>query len=129
MRKLAGEFGPLERVIMDYVWDQPGAITVRQVFEAVGERRGLAYTTIMTVMDRLQKKRLLRRTKLGRAFVYEAVATREEHTAELVKRVLAGAQDRRAVLLGFVEAVEMDELAELQRLVREAKRRRSARPR
>lgn len=129
MSKLEGEFGPLEQAIMDHVWDHELPVTVRHVFEAVGERRGLAYTTVMTVMDRLWRKRLLKRTKRGRAFAYEAGTTREQHTARLVQRVLAGAQDRRSVLLGFVQAVDRDDLAELERLVHDARRKPGATPR
>lgn len=129
MSKLEGEFGPLERVIMDHVWDHEQPVTVRQVFDAVGKRRGLAYTTVMTVMDRLWQKRILKRSKPGRAFVYEARISREEHTASLVQRVLSRARDRNSVLLGFVQAVDGDDLAELERLVHDARRKRGATPR
>ncbi len=122
MRKLAGDLGPLERDIMEYAWDREEAVTVREVMEAVGTRRDLAYTTVMTVMSRLWKKGLLTRGRIGRAYVYAPRGTREDHTARVVGSVLAGARDRRSVLLGFVRSVGEEELAELERLIRQARR-------
>ena len=109
---------------MDHVWDVDGPVTVRQVFEGVGRRRKLAYTTVMTVMNRLWRKKLLQRTRSGRAFAYRATHSREEYAAHLVREVLDGAHDRRSVLLGFVRAVDEKDLAELERLVRQAQRER-----
>ncbi|GBC86143.1 Transcriptional regulator BlaI [bacterium HR12] len=120
------ELGPLEQAVMDFVWDRGGPVTVREVHGAVGTRRGLAYTTVMTVMDRLWRKRLLQRRRVGRAYLYEPRATREEHAAQLVRKVLAGAKDRRSVLLGFVRSVDEGDLEELERLVREARRARGS---
>ncbi len=120
------ELGPLEQAVMDFVWDRGGPVTVREVHGAVGTRRGLAYTTVMTVIDRLWRKRLLQRRRVGRAYLYEPRATREEHAAQLVRKVLAGAKDRRSVLLGFVRSVDEGDLEELERLVREARRARGS---
>jgi len=83
--------GPLEQVVMDHLWDVDGPVTVRQVFEGVGRRRKLAYTTVMTVMNRLWRKKLLQRTRSGRAFAYRATHSREEYAAHLVREVLDGA--------------------------------------
>jgi predicted transcriptional regulator len=122
VRRLRGDLGPLEQVVMDHLWDASGPRTVREVFDDVGKRRRLAYTTVMTVMDRLRRKGLLRRTKVGRAFAYEATGSRGEYDAGLVRRILAASRDRRSVLLGFVRAVDEEELAELERIVRRAQR-------
>ncbi|HWO71091.1 MAG TPA: BlaI/MecI/CopY family transcriptional regulator [Actinomycetota bacterium] len=116
------ELGPLEQAVMDFVWDRGGHVTVREVHGAVGSGRGLAYTTVMTVMDRLWRKGLLQRRRIGRAYLYEPRITREEHAAQLVRKVLAGVKDRRSVLLGFVRSVDDVDLAELERLVRDARR-------
>ncbi len=91
---------------MDFVWDRGGHVTVREVHGAVGSRRELASTTVITVMDRLWRKGLLRRRRDGRAHLYEARVTREDHAAQLVRKVLAGAKDRHSVLLGFVRSVD-----------------------
>ncbi|MDT7732850.1 MAG: hypothetical protein QOE12_24, partial [Mycobacterium sp.] len=51
MAKLT-RLGDLERAVMDHLWSAPHPQTVRQVHESLSERRDLAYTTIMTVLQR-----------------------------------------------------------------------------
>src|SRR2546423_15381232 len=67
--------GKLEREGLNEIWVRE-EVRVRDVHLAFGER--VAYTTLMTTLDRLFKKKLLTRRKDGRAFVYLAAATREE---------------------------------------------------
>ena len=56
MAKLT-RLGDLERAVMDHLWSTPEPQTVRQVHEALSAQRDLAYTTIMTVLQRLAKKK------------------------------------------------------------------------
>lgn len=121
MPKLTGQLGPLERAIMDAVWDRPGDVTVRDLLDVPGARRR-AYTTVMTVADRLWRKGLLTRKRDGRAYVYRARVSRDQYVADLVGQVLAGAQDRRSVLLGFVRGVSASDREELRKLIREVER-------
>ena len=72
---LENRLGVLEREVMGVVWSR-GAASVREACGRLGSP--VAYTTVMTTMDRLFKKGLLARRKVGRAFVYEATATRDE---------------------------------------------------
>ncbi len=125
--KPTAELGPLERAIMDHIWVQSGPVTVREVLDAVGARRGLAYTTVMTVTDRLWRKGLLTRKKVGRAFIYSPRMTRQDYSAALVKRVISAVNDRQSVLLGFVRSVDERDLAELERLVKKAQQERRSR--
>jgi predicted transcriptional regulator len=71
-----GGFGPLESEVMDAVWAAGSAVSVREVVDALNEARDepLAYTTVMTVMNRLADKQALARSPVGRSFVYEATA-------------------------------------------------------
>jgi predicted transcriptional regulator len=119
--KLTGQLGPLERAIMDAVWDRQGDFTVRDLLDVPGARRR-AYTTVMTVADRLWRKGLLARKRVGRAYVYRARVSREHYVAGLVGQVLAGAQDRRSVLLGFVRGVSESDREELRKLISEVER-------
>ena len=125
MPKLTGQLGPLERAIMDAVWDRPGDVTVRDLLDVPGARRR-AYTTVMTVADRLWRKGLLNRKRAGRAYVYRARVSRDQYVADLVGQVLAGAQDRRSVLLGFVRGVSASDREELRKLIHEVERERRA---
>src|SRR5258708_12217156 len=69
-------FGPLESEVMRVVWAADGPVPVREVVEALnaGRAEPLAYTTVMTVMNRLAGKEALVRSPTGRSFVYEATA-------------------------------------------------------
>lgn len=122
MARLHGELGPLEAEIMDHAWKRAGPLTVREVVDSVGARHGLAYTTVMTVMERLSSKGFLLRRKVGRAYLYEPRLSRDDYSAALVRSVLAASGDRRSVLLGFVRSVKEEDLKELERLIRKAQR-------
>jgi predicted transcriptional regulator len=105
--------GELERKVMDVLWGSMGApLTVRQVAE---ELPGYAYTTVMTVLDRLHRKHMVERTKDGRAHRFAAVASRESYTAELMHEALGTAPDRHAVLVSFAQAVTPAEARVLRR--------------
>jgi predicted transcriptional regulator len=69
---LENSLGALEREVMAIVWDR-GEVNVRDTSARLSSR--VAYTTVMTTLDRLFKKGLLTRRKVGRAFVYRATAT------------------------------------------------------
>jgi predicted transcriptional regulator len=109
--------GHLEADVMQrlWAWDRPA--TVREVLEDLVRERPLAYTTVMTVMDNLHSKGMVRREKRGKAYAYSAVASREEHTAEQLEQLLAQSSDRSAALLHFVERLGPDEAAELRALL------------
>jgi predicted transcriptional regulator len=71
--------GPLEQRMLDALWAR-GSATVRELIESDCEE--LAYTTVMTTLDRLFKKGLLTRSEDGRAFRYVARLSREEFCRE-----------------------------------------------
>lgn len=108
------QLGQLEASVMERLWDADRPLLVREVLENLRQDRQLAYTTVMTVMDNLHKKGFLSRERQGRAYVYQAVQSREEHTAEMMDAVLGTAGNRTATLLHFVETISADEMAELR---------------
>jgi predicted transcriptional regulator len=101
--------GDLEREVMTQLWDAGEPLTVRQVHERV--RRDLAYTTVMTVLDRLAKKGVVLQEKVDRAYRYAPAQTREEMTAGLMLDALRATPDRDAALAHFVGLVSPDALA------------------
>jgi predicted transcriptional regulator len=125
------QLGKLESELMERIWAR-GEITVRDLHLEVASR--LAYTTVMTTLDRLYKKGLLQRRKLGKAFYYLPTMTQEEYhrtlTQHLVEMVLDDGADKNVVLSSFVNAVSdadlklLDELDELLKAKRRALRRR-----
>jgi predicted transcriptional regulator len=119
--------GALEREVMAIAWNT-SEISVRDVCRQLSSN--VAYTTAMTTMDRLYKKGLLSRQKVGRAFIYRAAATRDEMensvTTELVQSLLDhdGAQPL-PILSSLVDAVSDCDRAlldDLERLIREKRR-------
>ena len=115
--------GDLERLVMEQLWASSDALTVREVHERLSATRDLAYTTVMTVLDRLAKKRLTERERDGKAWRYRAAAPREELVADLMRDALDRAGDRREALVRFVDQVSDEEAA----LLREALTRLEAR--
>jgi predicted transcriptional regulator len=99
-------FGELETVIMDRVWEHGAPVTVREIFDELRRERAIAYTTVMSTMDNLHRKGWLARDKDGKAYRYTAVATREEHSARLMREAMAEAGDTEAVLSHFVAAMD-----------------------
>lgn len=84
---LGAALGSLERQVMDVVWEG-SAFTVRDVHAKLS--RPVAYTTVLTTLDRLFKKGFVARTREGRAFVYTAARTRAEVEAAMASGVLGG---------------------------------------
>jgi BlaI family penicillinase repressor len=79
----AGSLGPLEQRLMDGLWAR-GSATVRELVE--GGYEDLAYTTVMTTLDRLFKKGLLTRSEDGRAFRYVPRFSRDEMHRDAASR-------------------------------------------
>ena len=122
---LASLFGALELRVLDAMWRRGGETSVRDL---QAEFPASAYTTLMTTMDRLHRKGVLERRKVGRAFAYQAVSSREELESGLMARalkpLLEGA-NAAPILSFFVEEVSRQDnrlLDELERLVREKRR-------
>jgi predicted transcriptional regulator len=110
--------GDLERAVMDDLWSTPEPQTVRQVHEALSAQRDLAYTTVMTVLQRLAKKNLVSQIRDDRAHRYTPVRGRDELVAGLMVDALDQVADsggRKAALVHFVERVGADEAEALRR--------------
>ena len=99
---------------MDAVWDASAPLTGREVALAL-QSRGLAYTTVLTVLTRLVKKGLVQRDARARAHTYQPVASREDHVAVLMQQALGQADDRQAALQHFARSVTPAEAAALRR--------------
>ncbi len=118
--------GPLERKTLEEVWRLRNA-SVKQVLAALGG--SIAYTTVMTTLDRLYKKGFLDRAKVDRAYVYSANMTRDELQLGFTETVISGLIDvatgrAEPVLACIVDAVsekDRDLLDDLERLVKEKK--------
>ncbi|MGW3565511.1 BlaI/MecI/CopY family transcriptional regulator [Streptomyces sp. NPDC000941] len=116
--------GELEAEIMDRLWRWKRPATVREVVDDINETRSVAYTTVMTVANILHNKGWLRREeKEGRAWLYEAVYSREQYSAALMEDALGASEDRRTALAHFVEQMTSAEVSALRAVLRAAKGR------
>lgn len=113
--------GDLERAVMNVLWDADGALSVREVLDALPDE--LAYTTVMTVLDRLGAKDMVERERDGRAFRYLPARSRDEATAEVLHAALDEAGgDRTSALVHFARSVDADEAAALRAALEEIER-------
>lgn len=107
--------GDLERSVMEELWRSDEALSVREVHSRVTADRALAYTTVMTVLDRLAKKKVVERRRDGRAWIYRPAQSREQMVAEVMHSALTDAEDgASAALVAFVGRASDDEVALLR---------------
>jgi predicted transcriptional regulator len=125
-RSPIAQLGPLERQLLTALWTR-GSSTVREILD-VGDIK-LAYTTVMTTLDRLYKKQLLNRVAEGRAFRYSPRYTQEElekaAVGETIRQLLGSGNSAGLPLSYLVEAVSEHDaslLNDLQRLLDEKRR-------
>ncbi len=95
--------GALEGEVLECLWSFDSAATPADVIEAMETE--LAYTTVMTILARLWQKGLVERHKIGRAYAYRPVISEAELTAQRMQAHLAGAGNRKAALMKFVETL------------------------
>ena len=109
--------GELEQQVIGVLWTDLGTeMTVRQVAEHFPDH---AYTTVLTILDRLEHKGMVRRIRGGRAHHYVATASREAYAATLMREALGSVPDPDAVLVHFAESVSPDEAELLRQILNE----------
>ncbi|SFL10418.1 BlaI/MecI/CopY family transcriptional regulator [Geodermatophilus ruber] len=107
--------GELERAVMDRLWSAGGSVSAGDLRDGLADR-GLALTTVHTVLTRLEQKGFVVHDD-ARPRRFRPRATREEHAAELMHEVLGQAGDRQAVLARFVGGVDAEEARLLRELL------------
>jgi predicted transcriptional regulator len=119
-------FGPLELRVLDALWSRQQSARVRDLQPDFPD---IAYTTLMTTLDRLHRKGLLDRVPHGRAFAYRPRVSRAELQTGAVTQALRSLVDSgsslEAILSFFVDEVgthDASALDELERLIRERRR-------
>ncbi|MBZ5573101.1 MAG: BlaI/MecI/CopY family transcriptional regulator [Acidobacteriia bacterium] len=123
---IKAQLGPLELQLLEELWRRKNA-TVRELLQYADLK--LAYTTVMTTLDRLYKKQLLDRVAEGRAFRYSPRVTQQDlekaAAGETIRRLLSSSTAAALPLSYLVEAVSEHDvrlLDELQHLVDEKRR-------
>ncbi|UCD18499.1 MAG: BlaI/MecI/CopY family transcriptional regulator [Candidatus Zixiibacteriota bacterium] len=102
-RGLEKFLGRLEAAIMEIMWAS-GPMTVKRARYLLGEEHPYAYTTVMTVMNRLVEKRLLTREKKGHSFLYTPAISKKEFLYYAIEKIMSGLQNDFAGETGEVFA-------------------------
>lgn len=114
--------GQLEGTVMDVLWQAAKPMTVREVLSVLNEKRNLAYTTVMTVLDNLHRKKWVDRELHNRAYLYKPTEVREAAATRVLRELLDSSGNPEAVLLHFAESTSEDESAVLRRGLRRRRR-------
>lgn len=112
--------GQLEDALLEVLWAR-GTASTRELHDDVGAPRGVVYTTVAKVLDRLFAKGMVARRRSGRTFVYRAKVERDSTQREIARGMVARlarheARPAMAALVGAIEDVDpalLDELAAL----------------
>ena len=126
-KKSIYHFGDLQRAVMDIIWEL-GEASVRQVWKKLSRKRDLAYTTILTSMQRLEKDGWLCHRAEGNKHIYLPTRTRAQAGVKSVQKFMQRMFNGNALLL-FRQLVEEDELSdkelkELQQLINKKRKER-----
>lgn len=126
--KSIDRLGELQKAIMETVWEL-GEATTRQVLERVSKRKPLAYTSVLSIMQRLEATGWLKHREEGRTYVYQPAFSREEESVrslrKFIDRVFHGKSSLLLQHLIEDEELSEDELESLRRLI--AKRKKAKR--
>jgi BlaI family penicillinase repressor len=122
MRPTHPTLTPQELAIMKVVWRLEKA-TVRDVYEALRDKRPIAYTTVMTMMKILEETGYLKTTRAERAYVYRPAQPRQQVIGSMVRdfldRVFDGAAAPLLVQLAKDGRLSKDERAMIRRITEE----------
>jgi predicted transcriptional regulator len=124
-KKSLDNFGQLQRAVIDVIWEL-GEANVRQVWQQLCHKKELAYTTVLTAMQRLERDGWLKHRVDGRKHIYLPTKTRQQAGAGSVRKFVQRMFDGNAVLL-FRQLVEEGELSdkelrELQQLINQVRK-------
>jgi BlaI family penicillinase repressor len=123
--------GDLQLKIMKILWER-GEANAGQVFHDVSKESDLAYTTISTMLRKMEARGLIAHRSEGRTFIYRpkvsAATVSRSMSDHLVEGMFEGSLAEAVNHLLTTREVSRDELTKLERLIAETKRRKSRQP-
>lgn len=115
-----------ELEILKILWED-GPSSVRAVHRRLAQGEDLAYNTVQTLMRIMEDKRLVTHHTEGRTFIYTPRFSRDESASRFLDRVFDGAADQLVMSLLRSERIAPAELAKMQSLIAEARRKKGGR--
>lgn len=127
-RKSIHDLGELQKAIMETVWEL-GEATARQVLDRVSQKKPLAYTSVLSIMQRLENMGWLKHREEGRTYVYQPAQSRKDESIRSLRKFIDRVFHGKSALL-FQHLLEdedlsAEELESLRKLIdqkRKAKR-------
>lgn len=110
--------GALEHDVLRVLWDAEGPLLPGEINERLDA--GYAYTSVATILTRLQAKGLVTRTPAGRAFAYKAAFDEPDLTARRIGELLDSASDRSQVLSRFISGLPAREAKAIRAMLDKA---------
>lgn len=115
MSKLPRQQGELESLILDALWSTDEPLTSAQILERVSPEQPLALTTILTVLSRLADKELVTKSQgSGRSLLFSATASRAQHTASLMLKLVSGTENPALAFSHFANGLSPAQLNALR---------------
>ncbi|MEN9955688.1 MAG: hypothetical protein RLY34_495 [Actinomycetota bacterium] len=115
MTKRARQQGELESSILNVLWSSKKPLGSQEILERVGEG-DLAITTILTVLSRLTDKNLVvRQPGEGRSFLFSAAQSREQHTADIMLKLVAEQSNPALAFSAFAKGLTASQLKALRK--------------
>ena len=106
--------GELESEVLGCLWDRPAGLTSQQILALLGDD-SIKNTTVLTVLSRLEDKNLVTKAEgPGRGFIFQAVTTREQHTAKALVELVGQTGNPAAVFSHFASGLSAKQLKELK---------------
>ncbi|MBL6593029.1 MAG: BlaI/MecI/CopY family transcriptional regulator [Actinobacteria bacterium] len=106
--------GELESEVLGCLWDRPAGLTSQQILALLGDD-SIKITTVLTVLSRLEDKNLVTKAAgPGRGFIFQAVTTREQHTAKALVELVGQIGNPAAVFSHFASGLSAKQLKELK---------------
>jgi predicted transcriptional regulator len=116
MSKRARQQGELEKLILDVLWDAKNPLTSHEILEVANKNSDLALTTILTVLSRLEDTGLiLRQAGEGRAFLFTASQSREQHTADMMLQLFSNSSNPALAFSHFADGLSPSQLKALRK--------------
>ena len=122
--------GALEKDIMGVLWNR-GESSVKEILDAFSSDRDISYSTVITVTNRMAKKGLLKKRKVGKAYFYKPTYDREQFYEFISKKVVEGVSEFsfQSAMVHFVDymaQVDLDKIEYFSKLI-ESKRKNKSR--
>ncbi len=109
--------GELEMAVLEHLWSN-GEFDAKSVHAVLGKIRGITHNTIQSTLERLFKKKLLARNKVGYAYVYRTTVARDELMGQMINDVVntMSKDNAEGMLAAFVDIAARTDNAHLDRL-------------